>query len=103
MNGEPRTALIQLITRTGSLSGDDDPRLPVRRYSSPLGDYSELDQSCFNGKLVASPLEPDLKVRRAVPEDAREILAVLAVVADEKVHSAIDRAWNAVACRGKSS
>jgi hypothetical protein len=32
MNGEPRTNLIQLITRTGSLAGDDDSRArPGRR------------------------------------------------------------------------
>jgi hypothetical protein len=36
MNGEPRTDLIELITRTGSLSGDDDlaPARPtlIRRH-----------------------------------------------------------------------
>jgi hypothetical protein len=30
MNGEPRTDLIQLITRTESLSGDDESRRPAR-------------------------------------------------------------------------
>ena len=43
---------------------------------------------------MPSPLEPDLKVRRAIPEDAAEIVAVLAVVVDERVHSAIDRVWS---------
>jgi hypothetical protein len=39
MNGEPRTDLIQLIIRTGSLSGDDDlaPARPTL-LSSPMGD-----------------------------------------------------------------
>lgn len=39
-------------------------------------------------------LEPTPKVRRAVPEDAPGIVAVLAVVVDERVHSAIDRVWS---------
>jgi L-amino acid N-acyltransferase YncA len=43
---------------------------------------------------VSSPLETDLKVRRAIPEDAPGIVAVLAVVIDERVHSAIDRVWS---------
>jgi ribosomal protein S18 acetylase RimI-like enzyme len=33
-------------------------------------------------------------VRRAVPEDASGIVAVLSVVVDERVHSAIDRVWS---------
>jgi hypothetical protein len=41
MNGEPRTDLIQLITRTESLSGDNDSRArPADVDSSPLGDYT---------------------------------------------------------------
>jgi hypothetical protein len=41
MNGEPRTDLIQLITRTESLPGDDDlAPAPADVESSPLGDYS---------------------------------------------------------------
>jgi L-amino acid N-acyltransferase YncA len=47
----------------------------------------------LNGRVLSSPLESDLKVRRAVPEDAPGIVAVLAVVVDERVHSAIDRVW----------
>jgi ribosomal protein S18 acetylase RimI-like enzyme len=35
-----------------------------------------------------------LKVRRATPEDAPGIVAVLATVIDERVHSAIDRVWS---------
>jgi hypothetical protein len=42
---------------------------------------------------LSSPLEPGLKVRRAVPEDALGITDVLAVVVAERVHSAIDRVW----------
>jgi hypothetical protein len=42
MNGEPRTDLIELITRTGSLSGDDDlasarPTL-IRRHWATFGE-----------------------------------------------------------------
>ena len=36
----------------------------------------------------------DLKVRRAVSDDAPGIVAVLAVVVGERVHSAIDRVWS---------
>ena len=36
----------------------------------------------------------DLKVRRAAAGDAAGIVAVLAVVIDERVHSAIDRVWS---------
>ena len=36
----------------------------------------------------------DLKVRRAVPEDAAGIVAVLSVVVGERVHSAIDAVWS---------
>lgn len=43
---------------------------------------------------MSSPLETDLKVRRATPEDAAGIVAVLAVVIDERVHSAIGRVWS---------
>jgi len=43
---------------------------------------------------VPSPLETDVKVRRATPEDAPGIVAVLAVVIDERIHSAIDRVWS---------
>ncbi len=34
-------------------------------------------------------------IRRAVPDDAAGIVAVLDVIAGERVHSAIDRAWSA--------
>jgi len=47
----------------------------------------------LNDNVLPSPLEPDLKVRRAVAKDAPGIVAVLAVVVDERVHSAIDRVW----------
>lgn len=43
---------------------------------------------------MSSPVSFDLSVRRAVPEDAPGIVAVLAVVVDERVHSAIDRVWS---------
>ena len=45
-------------------------------------------------RVVPSPRETDLKVRRATPEDAPGIVAVLAVVIDERIHSAIDRVWS---------
>ena len=35
-----------------------------------------------------------MKVRRAIPEDAPAIVALLAVVIEERVHSAIDRVWS---------
>jgi ribosomal protein S18 acetylase RimI-like enzyme len=35
-----------------------------------------------------------LKVRRATPEDAPGIVAVLAAVIDERIHTAIDRVWS---------
>lgn len=44
--------------------------------------------------VVSSPLDTQLKIRRATPEDAPGILTVLATVIDERVHSAIDRAWS---------
>jgi L-amino acid N-acyltransferase YncA len=43
---------------------------------------------------VSSSLESRLKVRPATPEDAPGIVAVLATVIDERVHSAIDRVWS---------
>ena len=47
----------------------------------------------MNGRVLSSPLESGLKVRRAVPEDAPGIVAVLAVVVAERIHSAIDCVW----------
>jgi len=43
---------------------------------------------------VASSPEPELRVRRAVPADASGIVAVLAVIVNERVHSAIERVWS---------
>ena len=59
-----------------------------------LGDYPRLTESCLNGGVLPCPFAPDLKVRRALPEDASGIVTVLAVVVDERVHSAIDRVWS---------
>ena len=39
--------------------------------------------------------ESSVSVRRASPADAAGIAAVMAAVVDERVHSAIDRAWTA--------
>ena len=44
--------------------------------------------------VVFSSLEPALNIRRAVPEDAPGIVAVLAEVVNERVHSAIDCVWS---------
>jgi L-amino acid N-acyltransferase YncA len=44
--------------------------------------------------VVSSVRESQSKVRRATPEDAPGIVAVLATVVDERVHSAIDRVWS---------
>jgi L-amino acid N-acyltransferase YncA len=38
-------------------------------------------------------LEAIINIRRAVPDDAAAIASVLAAIAAERVHSAIDRAW----------
>ena len=38
-------------------------------------------------------MESSSRIRRAVPTDAADIAAVLAVIAAERIHSAIDRAW----------
>jgi len=38
-------------------------------------------------------VESSFRIRRAVPTDAAGIAAVLAVIAAERIHSAIDRAW----------
>src|SRR4029453_555142 len=51
-------------------------------------------QPLLHGGGLSSPLGPGLKVRRAVPEDAPGIVADLAVVVEERVHSAIDRVWS---------
>lgn len=56
-------------------------------------------ESCLNdGVPSSSPTSPtrptDVAIRRAVPLDAAGIAAVLAVVAGERVHSAIDVAWS---------
>lgn len=40
-------------------------------------------------------LAPVVEIRRATPDDAGAIAAVLAVVTAERIHSAIDRAWTA--------
>jgi phosphinothricin acetyltransferase len=42
---------------------------------------------------MAMSTPSSLSIRRAVPDDAAEIAALLATVAAERVHSAIDRAW----------
>jgi len=41
-----------------------------------------------------------LRIRRAVSDDAAAIVSVLAIVAAERVHSAIDRAWTVEQERG---
>jgi hypothetical protein len=42
---------------------------------------------------VSDRLVSPLTIRRAVPEDATGIAAVLDIVARERIHSAIDRVW----------
>jgi ribosomal protein S18 acetylase RimI-like enzyme len=42
---------------------------------------------------VSRQLASGLRVRRAVPEDAAGIADVLTLIAAERIHSAIDRAW----------
>jgi hypothetical protein len=42
---------------------------------------------------VSTDVASILRIRRAVPEDAAAIVAVLDVVAAERIYSAIDRVW----------
>jgi L-amino acid N-acyltransferase YncA len=49
----------------------------------------------MNASVSSPAREPDVTVRRAVPQDAVGIVAVLAVVVAERVHSAIDHVWSA--------
>lgn len=42
---------------------------------------------------MSKPLESFLSIRRAFPADAGGIAVVLGVIAAERIHSAIDRAW----------
>jgi ribosomal protein S18 acetylase RimI-like enzyme len=44
-------------------------------------------------RAMSKPLESSLKIRRAFPADAGGIAVVLGVIAAERIHSAIDRAW----------
>ena len=48
----------------------------------------------MTGQSHAHALELNPNVRRAVAEDAAGIVAVLAAVVDERVHSAIERVWS---------
>ena len=43
--------------------------------------------------VVSEPSDPGLRIRCAVPDDAAGIVSVLATIAAERIHSAIDRAW----------
>ena len=42
---------------------------------------------------MSRPADSGIRIRRAVPDDAAAIVSVLAIVAAERVYSAIDRAW----------
>lgn len=55
------------------------------------GETARRPGSRSNGPTVPASVPT---VRRAVPDDAAGIAAVLAAVVDERVHSAIDRAWS---------
>jgi hypothetical protein len=44
-------------------------------------------------QAVSNRVESAPRIRRAVPEDAAGIVAVLDVVSAERIHSAIDRVW----------
>ncbi len=71
------------------------PDTQVSRGSGDLSGLRSAGQlSLVEWRVVSSPLETDLKVRRATPEDAAGIVAVLAVVIDERVDSAIGRVWS---------
>jgi ribosomal protein S18 acetylase RimI-like enzyme len=44
-------------------------------------------------RAMSEPRESSLQIRRALPSDAGGIAAVLAAIAAERIHSAIDRPW----------
>ncbi len=71
-----------------------DGRLPLTIAHHTATTRGRPIESWLNGGVVSAPLETDLKVRRASPQDAPGIVAVLAVVVDERVHSAIERVWS---------
>lgn len=48
---------------------------------------------CCTLTAVRAPSEASVTIRRAVADDAAAIVSVLATIAAERVHSAIDRAW----------
>jgi ribosomal protein S18 acetylase RimI-like enzyme len=49
---------------------------------------------------VPRPAASGIRIRRAVPDDAAAIVSVLAIVAAERIYSAIDRAWTVEQERG---
>jgi L-amino acid N-acyltransferase YncA len=65
------------------------------RSLSPVGDYSRPTDAWCIVSVVSEPSESgfSLRIRRALPDDAAAIVAVLATVVAERVHSAIDCAW----------
>ena len=67
-------------------------------FTSAIDHKRDRSQTCEGGGLlyravVPVPSEPARGIRRASPDDAAGIVAVLGAVAGERVHSAIDRAW----------
>jgi ribosomal protein S18 acetylase RimI-like enzyme len=83
-----RSGFCRVLAKVG---GNLPPRWENVYYRGDAGE--SVPGLCFNSKVVPSPVTPDLRVRRAVPEDAPEIVAVMTEVVDARVHSAIDRAW----------
>ena len=53
-----------------------------------------IEERCDTLEDVSNQVESIPRIRRAVPEDAAGIVAVLGVVAAERIHSAIDRVWS---------
>jgi ribosomal protein S18 acetylase RimI-like enzyme len=68
-------------------------------WSNRLYDYSRATDACYSA-VVPEAGDSGLRIRRAVPEDAAAIVSLLAIVAAERMHSAIDRAWTVEQERG---
>src|SRR5262245_32119259 len=79
----------RMVTRVNQLLDS----LTSRKFDSKTS-----GQAVKESRIMAADKSPDTelepRVRRAVPDDAAAITAVLRVVVDERVHSAIDRAWS---------
>jgi len=74
------------VTRVTSTS------LAISESSKPPSPEHET-VSTRVGRVVSELSDSGLRIRCAVPDDAAAIVSVLATIAAERIHSAIDRAW----------